>query len=249
MNRLLVNGADEKEVASALLFHGSPSAVLKAIEIAKQKVDGPKWLADRLPSAFFSRGHRFGTYYYHVHLAELIPYLRSGEHLYQPKEVSNLLFAVEPLDGDLVRELLREWAVRRGTPHDVIVRENDGLRFSHRAYRCLLDRSDDSVVVTAVDLALAEKDGPRFQHLSVADLERLSPPLVARELRRRFTPIDDVSKLARLIALLGRFGVSNDQQYIAPYLNHLDDRLANLAYEAICLLTDPLRVPQGWDSF
>ena len=103
--------------------------------------------------------------------------------------------------------------------------------------------------MTAVDLALAEKDGPRFQHLSVADLERLSPPLVARELRRRFTPIDDVSKLARLIALLGRFGVSNDQQYIAPYLNHLDDRLANLAYEAICLLTDPLRVPQGWDSF
>ena len=73
LNRLLVNGADEKEVASALLFHGSPSAVLKAIEIAKQKVDGPKWLADRLPSAFFSRGHRFGTYYYHVHLAELIP--------------------------------------------------------------------------------------------------------------------------------------------------------------------------------
>ena len=246
LDRLLINGIDEAEIASALLFHGSPSAVSKAIEIAKRKDDGPKWLANRLRWAFLRRGHRLGTYYHHIHLIHLIPYLRSGEHLYQPSELPNFIDSVEHIDDELVRELLREWAGRRGTPRDVVVSENDGLTLSHSAYRSLLQRSDDSVVKTAVDLALAETNPARFQYLLAADLERLSPLLVARELRVRFVSTDGTDELTRRVVLLGRFGVSDDQQYLTPYLNYPDERLTNLAYWVTCHLTDPLRVPWDW---
>ncbi len=44
------------------------------------------------------------------------------------------------------------------------------------------------------------------------------------------------------------FGVPSDQQNITPHVDHPDVRSANLAYEAMCRLTDPLRLPRHWDS-
>ena len=49
-----------------------------------------------------------------------------------------------------------------------------------------------------------------------------------------------------MLSLLGRFGGPADGEIARRFLDHPDDRTANVAYETWLRLADPLLVPDQW---
>lgn len=234
---------DARQVAGALVFHGSLTAVAKAIEIAKQQPEGPKWLDQALGLALSRRGHRVGEYYRHIHLRELIPFIASGEQCYKTEfEKWQFAHAFEQIDGKEVRELLYQWAARMGTPADSLARD-DGVTIATIAYWELLNRGDDFAVPYYVREAISEDERRSWR---ARDLLRFSPPVVAKELWVHLALAASPTRVARILQVLGFFGSEEDVSVVKPYLDDPNDELADAAYEACCRMTDPMRVPRNW---
>lgn len=245
LRSLLDTEVDEQHITGALVNCGSPSAVSKAIEVARSKPEGPKWLCRCIGVAFSPHGHHVGEYYTHVSTTDLVDYLASGEGQVAPEDKWGLVRGLEQVDSEEVRGLLRQWASRSGTPADSEVRADDQLKMSHPCYDELMHRGDVFAIPYFLDYRADENDDT-YVHLAARNLSHFPSNEVAKALRGRLACIRDNSQAVRLLSLLGRFGDSSDEQLIRPYLDHPDDLVANVACESLLRLTDPMLVPEKW---
>jgi hypothetical protein len=243
LNSLLGTEVEQKHVGGALICCGSSSAVLKVIDLARSRSDGPKWLCECLQRAFWTRGHRRGEYYTHISTSPLVDYLATCEN--EVEEKWDLVHGFEQIDSVEVRELLRRWAAREGTTNDAVVREDDKLRMSFLSYDELMNRGDEFAIPYFLEHR-AEEEDHIYVFLAVDNLGHLPSEAVAKEIRSRFASASSVSQIVRLLALLGRFGDSSDEDLIRPFLDHPDDLVANVACESLLRLTDPMLVPEKW---
>jgi hypothetical protein len=243
--RLLDAGVEADWPVGGLFLHGSRSAVARVVAEAGKEGRGPHWLARMMQHAFFWRGHTVGRYYTHIHDDELIAFLEANEQAFQGKEKWDLIHAVEQVDSENVRRLLRLLASRSGKPEDAVVREKDGLRASALAYWELLYRGDSVAVGHFVGEAISTD---RRRAWVARQLGRLPQDEVANHLRLAHGRPSGDEERAAIVRLVGFFGLPGDADLIRPFVDSGDDRLANAAYEALCRLTDPLLVPSRWSS-
>ena len=234
------------ELAMALTAHGSRRCVSKAIELAQQRTDGPRWLAEQMRHAFLSRGWTVGEYYTHVQDDELIPYIMSGEAGMTNEEKRNLVGCVEQIDSENARRLLRELASRAGTQQDTVVR-NDGLKLSFLALDELKNRGDAFAINYFVSRALNRDVKSYF--LTMEEMSHFAREAVRSEVKERLatSPAEPV-QVARLLSLLGLFGGPGDVEIVEPYLGCAAEPVRNVSYEAKVRLTDPLRLAARWQE-
>jgi hypothetical protein len=192
---------------------------------------------------FFWWGRIVGRYYTHVHDAELIAYLEANEQVFQGKEKLDLIHAVEQIDSENARRLLRLLASRTSTSEGALVRENDSRQASTLAYQELLYRGDATTVRHFVGEAISRD--PRRAWVA-SEMGRFPRNEVASHLRQALATSGVNEERAAIVRLLGFFGVAGDADLVRPLVTSEDDPLANAAYEALCRLTDPLLVPAKW---
>ncbi len=246
--RLLHQGVDAAHIASGLIAHGSTTAVAKAVEIAKSQEHGPVWLANCVDTAFAFRSQRRTTYYTHVHLSGLVPYLNTARPN-TDQERWALQGAIRRIDGEEIRELLRAWARGNETVSPGAANEGAVSEFARFAQEELGFRSDPSVVEQFIDEMMAEKEPFRVKHVSIEQLRGLPPEAVARGLRSRLEVAMDPVGLTRLVYAIGHLGDPSDAETVRPFMEHENDQLAGIAFESLCRLTDPLRLPRHWHAF
>jgi HEAT repeat protein len=247
LKRLLEEGVDEEHIAEGLIAHGSQTAVAAAIGIARGGGHGPLWLADRVDGAFCLRPQLRHSYYTHVFLPELVGYLDTARPS-TDQEKWALQGAIRRIDGVEIRELLRDWLpadepASRGSANERF--EDDFAWFACEQLRL---RSDQSVVEYSIDEVVSEKEPIRLKYVVMEHLEGLPSEDVARSLRSRLQNASEADELFRLLYAVGRLGMSSDAEIIRPFLSHKDDRVAEVAFDSLCRLTDPLRIPRHWDS-
>src|ERR1017187_8547103 len=235
-----------EDLAGALIAHGSPRCVAEVVKRAKQRSDGPKWLAGCARHAFFGRGHRVGEYYTHVNDNELVEYIMSGETLLAADQKWDLIWALNQIDSENVRKMLRELASRAGTERDAVVRK-DGLTLSRLAHDELMHRGDVFSISYFVSDAL-ERERPWFS-ISLEYVEHFPSKAIVSEVTRRLAASPtSTDHVARLISMLGKFGTSGDAPVVDPFLTYTDELVRNVAYETKLHLTDPLRLATDWDE-
>jgi hypothetical protein len=232
-------------VLEALLHCGSEAAVALVVSRAKARQDGLKWLCERLNGLSETRGWRRGNYYTHIHTSELIGYIESQFEAGSPEQNWRVVDAFRQIDSPPVRELLRKWGSRRGSPQDPLVRENNQRRMSDMCYEELRDRGDESAIGYTLDERANEKDGI-YVFLAADFLRPFPTESVAEQIRLRLTTATTTSETLRMLALLGRFGQPVDATLASRYQDHHDDLVANVAYEAMLKLSDPMLVPDRW---
>jgi hypothetical protein len=235
LRRLLAGGADEELVVGGLLMCGSASAVLTAIELACSKPKGVEWLCKAIKRGFGRYDYRRGEFYRHISTGDLVKYTCSCEE--QVGSRAEAIRALEPIDSEEVRLLLRRWASCTTRPGEPTV--------SAMCYEQLMLRGDTSAIPFCLDSRMGESDNI-YLHFAADRLSHFPSEAVASELRCRFEAIDNDTQAIRLLSLLGRFGDANDQPLIQPYLDSPNDLVANVACESLLRLTDPMVVPENW---
>ncbi len=245
--RVLHELLDDEQAAewlvSGLFLHGSSSAIARVVREATKDGRGPLWLAKQLPICFTWWGWTAGHFLTHVQDGELIAYLEEQEHEFQGPAKWKLLHAVEYIDSENVRRLLRKIAARRGTPEDDVLRGDDGLRASWVASRDLLNREDPSVAAYFVSEAIS-LDAQRSW--AAHDLVKLPRDAVASCLREALSDCVANEQRATIVRLMGHFGSERDAAAVRGFVECDHDGLADAAYEAFCRLTDPMLVPSDW---
>ena len=156
-----------------------------------------------------------------------------------------LVRALEQIDSEKVRELLRRWAGREAALGDPVVRADDGLRLSRLCYQELMNRGDEFAISHYLNNKTNQGDEISVV-FAVKDLSHFPSGVVAREIRKQLADAHDDPKIERLIALLGKFGDESDEAIISRFIDHPDEAIANIATESLLRLTDPLLVPEKW---
>jgi hypothetical protein len=243
----LDKGTDAPEdLINSLIAHGSARCVAKVLELAKQRSDGPRWLARHMSHLFFIRGHTPGEYYTHVQDQILIDFLISGEAGIPSADKWDLVHATEQIDSEPVRRMLRTLASRAGTNQDTFVC-GDKLQLSYLAHEELMRRGDDFSIPCFISKSL-ECSELSFSSI-LEQLENFRSPAVVSEVTQRLaTPPADRQHTARLLSLLGRFGGPADVRLVNPYLADDNELVRNVAYETQMRLTDPLRLAKHWQE-
>jgi HEAT repeat protein len=245
LHELLAEGVREDPIASALINCGSPSAMASVIARAKTKPDRPEWLCERAGYLSWARGWTRGRYYKHISTTDFVQYV---DTMYQAKCAewdSNLIHVFGQIDSPDIRCLLRKWVKRLGTPEDATVRENDRLPMLRLYIQELTDRGDEFAIPYALNLHTDEKDST-YVHFAADALQHFPSSAVAAEISSRLLAATTESGMVRMISLLGRFGSASDKGLVSLFIDHRDDLVANVAYESLLRLTDPLLVPEGW---
>ncbi len=202
---LLDQGASPDWVACSLILHGSPTAVARGVAEAQRGEErGPRWLIQGIKRAYSWFRRPRGRYHTHIHDGLFVEYLLANESIFKGEDKWDVLDAVEPLDSDNVRKLLRELASREGTPEDEVVRQNDGLRASTLAYQDLLDRGDCFAAGHYVREATSLDE--RRAWVASRDLGKLPREEVAYHLRLAFDRAGSDAERALVVRLLGFFG-------------------------------------------
>jgi HEAT repeat protein len=245
LTELLQEGNNGDQLVRALLACGTASAVAVAIEQAKKRSDGSEWLCQQARHLSWPRGWCTGSYYTHINTRELVDYLYNA---YQSKPYENhveFLRAFDQIDNSEIRSLLREYLERRGTAADAKTEANDTRRLSDFCATELKLRGDDVAIPYVLDQRSPNQD-KFYVAMMDRDLRHFNAGAVAAELRNRLSIANEKSVMVALIALLGRFGDSSDEELLRKFLNNDDDLIANVACEAHLRLTDPILVPEGW---
>ena len=245
LSELLVDGVAEDHIVPALIACGSASATGIVVARAKTRPDGPGWLCSQAGRLSWTRGWTRGRYHTHINMADVVAYLDATDCPRSPEKNWALVRAFEKIDSPDIRYLLRKWAKRRGTPADAVVRKKDTLRMSYLCVRELTDRGDESAIPYVLD-AWADRNDKTYVQLVADDLRHFPSRAVAEEVRERLAAAVDNSQVTRMLSLLGRFGDASDGERVRPFLDHLDDLVANVACESLLRLTDPLLVPEEW---
>ena len=235
----------ENAVLEALFCCGSSPAVVQLVHRAAARQDGPKWLCERLRHLSWTRGWRRGEYFTHIHTAELVDYLESRYEPGSPDQNWSVEDAFRQIDSPEVRALLRKWAGRRGSAEDPLVRESDQRRISDMCYWELRDRGDESAIGYTLD-ERAEVEDDLYVAIAADDLRPFPTAAVAVQLRLRLAMATTTSETLRMLALLGRFGELADAELVSRFQDRPDDRVANVACEAMLRLSDPMLVPDRW---
>jgi hypothetical protein len=242
---LIEQGADAERVATGLLLHGSEAAVARAVEVARARPErGAGWLA-RCPGHWTTcLGRTAGRYFTHIHDARLVQYLWANEQAFRGEEKSALIHAVDQIDDENVREMLRTLASREGTAEDDVVRDGTDLRASTLAYRELARRGDGF----AAEHFVREAVGADERRSWAADraLAGLPAEHVRMQLRLALDRAGNDDERAEVIRLLGFFGDEGDGEAVRQFVDSSDTELAEAAHEALCRLTDPLLIPPNW---
>ncbi len=242
--QLLYAGKEADWLVSGLFLHGSPTAVARMVAEARKDGRGPHWLANLLRSSFMRLwGWSVGRFHTHVHDGELIAYLEEQEHEFRGPAKWDLLHAVEQIDSENVRRLLRKIAKRKGTPEDDVIWADNELRASGLAARDLMIREDAAAVEHFVLEAISSD---KRRAWVAQDLVKLPRDAVASRLRAALSAADTDEQRATVVRLLGHFGNEEDAVAVRGFVESDSDDLANAAYEALCRLTDPLLVPADW---
>jgi hypothetical protein len=243
---LLGLDVDEQRIAGALVFCGSAPAVSKAIELARSKPEGPKWLCEGINKVFRIHGYHRGRYYTHVATADLAAYFASVEGPFTGKDKWNVGDGVRQIDGTEIRQLLRKRASTISEHSDPINQSNHPSGMWHRDWEELMLRGDEIAIPYCLDARADDKDAV-YLYFAVDNLSRFPSAAVALELRQRFATVgNDLKQIVRLLALIGCFGSDEDELMIRPFLDHPDDLVANVACESLLRLTDPMVVPEKW---
>jgi hypothetical protein len=243
---LLESGLEAGWIASGLLLLGSETAVNRALDEARKKgVKGPCWLAAMLRQAFCLRGRTTGCYYTYIHDEALVEYLIQNEQMFKGQEKRDLINALNLIDSENVRRLLKLLARREGSAEDEELPGNARLRVSYFAHRELLHRGDGCAIDHCVTRAIREEEQLPW---TGSELVRFQQPEVAKALREALLRAERVSQQARIIHLMGFYGSVDDSSLIRTFVDCSDDGLANEAHEALWRLTDPLLILPNWSE-
>jgi hypothetical protein len=237
-----------KCVIESLVAHASLETVNRAIEIAEQHSDGPKWLVRKLAHVFMIRGQTIGEYYTHVQDSNLVKYLFSAEKDMTGEERSDLIKSFEQIDSENVRSMLWDFARRAGTNEDVnvvILKNRNGPLLSSLALRELINRGDKGTISTVVVSILNCKSGIFSSRID--ELAKFQSSLVVSEIKTRLNASSkSTDELVRLLSILGTYGTSLDAPDAGLYSNVGDETVQNVTDETTKLLLDPLRLAEGW---
>lgn len=237
--------AFENIVIAALLCSGSRSAVAEVISRAVSRIDGAKWLCERLHRLANIRGWRSGEYFTHIHTADLVSYLEANCETSSPDETWGVGGPFRQIDSTEVRMLLRKLGSRSGLPEDPLIGRSDHRRLSEVCCRELQVRGDISAIGYTLDDRAGEEDDT-YVALAADGLRHFPTAAVAEHLRSRLDRATTTSETLRMLALLGRFGEEADATLAARYVDDSDDLVANVACEAMLHLSDPMLVPDSW---
>jgi len=232
-------------VCEGLLSCGSPTAVGVVLGRARVVANGTAWLCERLDHFTRIRGWSRGKYFTHISTADLVGYLDAHHHPDSADQGWDTAHAFRRIDSPEIRQVLRKWAVRRGTPQDFLVRESDQRRMSDLCYWELRDRGDESAIEYTLD-CWADSTDDVYAAITADFLRPFPSALVAERVGARLAIASSTSETVRLLALLGRFGSPSDADRARQFLDHADVLVANVACEATFRLGDPLLVPDGW---
>jgi HEAT repeat protein len=232
----------------SMIAHGCQRTVNRAIEIAGQHPEGPKWLVKQIRHVFMQRGWTVGEYYTHVQDAKLIEYLFSAEGDMSAEERRDLIYCFEQIDSDNVRRMLWVFAKRAGTDKDVrvvILKNHAGHMLSSEALQELINRTDEGTVPNVISSALGCKQVV-FSH-QMEQLAKFPSSLVVSEVKTRLRdPSPSTDQITRLLSILGAYGSSTDARDVSLYLNNDNESVRNVSDEASKLLLDPLRLAEAW---
>ncbi|HXT13807.1 MAG TPA: HEAT repeat domain-containing protein [Candidatus Angelobacter sp.] len=235
-------------IIESLIAHGSALTVGRAIEIARGRAGGPKWLVQQIKYVFRLRGWKVGEYYAHVHDKELVEYLASAESSMDPTERRDLLKSFEQIDSQNVRRILWVFANRVGTNEDVkvvLLKNHDGIMLSSEALEELINRADEGTLPHVIGSALRCKDGIFTRN--VERMAKFPSALIIREVKRQLAVAGrPAEQTARLLSIFGAYGNSTDIGDATPFLDMPDESVRNVSYETTTLLLDPLRIAEGW---
>ncbi|GEM_PF-3280697 len=235
-----------EDLILAMVALGSRKCIERVLEFAKGQPNGPEWLLGQVSHVFMIRGHTVGQYYRHVEDRELITYLFSAEGGLSADQKWKLIHSVEQIDSESARGMLRDLASRAGTDRDAIIRD-DKLTVSQLAHDELMHRGDDFSVPYFIRALLECSQQQLIYHIEqIAHFRDVA--LIAEVAQRLKDPPAHPEQLARLLALLGQFGTAEHTILITPHIKNGEERVRNVAYEAVTRLTDPLRLAQGWQE-
>ncbi len=218
----------EDIVLEALLFSGSRSAVAEVVNRARQRLDGAKWLCERLNHLSWIRGKRSGEFYTHIQTAELVDYFESHSEAVASERDCGVEKAFGQIDSPEVRELLRKWASLHGTTEDPRLQENGQWRMSDVCYWELQERGDTSAIGYILEYRSDESDN-LYVLVAADNLRPFPSSAVAEQLRFRLSKASTTSETLRMLALLGRFGDPSDSELASRFMDHADDQVANVA--------------------
>jgi HEAT repeat protein len=245
LHNLLGTTPNEQAVAMALICCGSRSAVSKAVEVARSRPEGPTWFCQCVGMASWKHGWRSGEYYTHVATEELTEYFAAAEEQVIDDRRTEVLLALQHIDSQKVRELLKRWASKGDALTSSTDCSTKQAEFSHLCYEELMRRGDVFAVEHFLEYRADDRDD-MFVRVAEHYLSHFPSDAVANALRPRFVGTLDNSAAFRLLWLLGRFGNGDDEALIRPYLDHADDLVANVTCEALLRLTDPMLIPDRW---
>jgi hypothetical protein len=109
----------------------------------------------------------------------------------------------------------------------------------------LRDRGDEFAIPYVLSQWTQERDD-YYVALLTRDLRAFASRDVAEELKLRLASANERSEVIRMLALLGEFGAASDAEVIRRFVEDESDLVANVAYESLLRLSDPLLVPQQW---
>ena len=107
-------------------------------------------------------------------------------------------------------------------------------------------RGEESAIPYVLDRWANNEKDSTYVHLTTDHLRHFPSSSVAAEVRKRLSAASNDAQVVRMLSLLGRFGDASDEAIIRPFLDHVDDLVANIACESLLRLIDPLLVPESW---
>jgi hypothetical protein len=238
----LTNQSNNEHAVAALIHHGQSELVESAVAIAERQPNAPQWLiANGLEAIWFFRGWSRGRFHSHVDTGPVIEFLRDHIPELRLSDVDKLFNWFGYVDGEPVRQLLRQFADPNNSPVSAAADPN---RTAERARMMLADRGDDSVAEAAAKQIM---NGNWFgRRLVEDDLENFSPQVLVAELKFCLTDTTTSEQIERLIAQIGRLGSAADADSIRPWMASANQSVINIACEAVTRLTDPQLLPHSW---
>jgi HEAT repeat protein len=244
---LIDDNDNEDSVVAALIDCGNQSAMDVVVALAKTKSNGPEWICERIRRLTWMRRWTKGEYYTHIHTSDLVEYLDDAYSTQTPAQALCCVRALGIIDSPEVRCLLRKWMGRAASFNEEIRSSDSASEISWLCCRELTERGDEAAIPYILDQHLDREDRVYVWAVS-NDLRHFPAHAVRAELRERLKQSTNNSAVIRILALLGRFGDTSDEDDIRGFLDHDDDHIANIASESYWRVAEPLLVPERWSE-
>lgn len=241
----LKNQPDEFLVRGLVHF-GSSKCINKAIEIAKQKVNGKAWLAEHCRYGMWGiHGRMRRQYRTDIEIEPFLDFVLENEpHI---KIYDYLRSLLNDIDRPAVRKLFSHWYNLKDSDEDITLDSPNETKLSEIAFHELVERGDDHVLSDFIEMELERYKEYRISDFMIEELTFFEQEKVQQTLRKMYQDENSDEKSRRYILdLIGHLGDKSDVSSLNKIINEETGIVANAAYEAKLRLTDPIRLAENW---